>query len=208
MRQILIAALLTMTARADELRITVYDRANLPKHVTKDVVDDLTRIFRRSQIDIGLVAGDPAADEASLFIHTSWPSKEQEPEVACRARRDIALQIAATGPRGLNWSVLGMAQPLASTGRLNVKIFDDRVRDAALRHNRSHSVILSHAIAHEIGHVLMRDRAHARYGLMSRAWTEYEYALMRNGVMLFPGDQSQKMRTSLRGTECPEGSSP
>jgi hypothetical protein len=203
MRQILIAALLTMAARADELRVTVYDRANLPKDVTKDAVDDLTRIFRQSQIDLRLVAGDPVADEASLFVYTSWPSKQQEREVACRARRDIALQILATGPRGLNWSVLGLAQPLASTGALNVKIFDDRVRDAALRHNRPHSAIMSHAIAHEIGHVLLRDREHARHGLMSRAWTEYEYAMMRNGLMLFPREQSEKMRMGLRGTGCP-----
>ena len=202
MRHILIAVLLTMTARADQLRITVYDRAHFSKEVIEMAVDNLSRIFRDSKIDIRVVEGDPASDEASLFIYSDSLTQGREAEAACRARRDIALQIVAAAPRGLKKSVLGMAQPLASTG-LNIRVFGDRVRDAALRQCRPHSVVLAHVIAHEIGHVLLRDSTHTGRGLMSSVWTEYEYGWMQHALMLFTGDQSQKMRMSLRGAGCP-----
>ena len=201
MKLILIAAFLMATANAAELRITVYDKANLSKSVSQETFAELRRIFRQSKIDVQLLAGDPSMDEASTMTYTEWPRRGHEEEVACRARRDIALDIVGVAPPGLSSKVLGMAQPLARTG-LNVRIFNDHVRDAAIRQNRTHSNVLAHAIAHEIGHVLLRSSSHADWGLMSSVWTAKEYGWMTNGGLFFTGNQSRKMLANLGGEGC------
>ena len=44
---------------------------------------------------------------------------------------------------------------------LNVRMFNDRIRWAAMRRNRSYTTVLAHVIAHEIGHVLLRTSEHS-----------------------------------------------
>ena len=114
----------------------------------------------------------------------------------CRARQDIALKIS-TNPAGLTKGALGMAHPLAASG-LNARVFDDRIRAAAARWNRPYTLVLAHAIAHEIGHVLLRSDSHAARGLMGPVWSAYEYGWMDHGLMFFTEEQSRTMRATLR----------
>jgi hypothetical protein len=186
------------------LRITVYDQAHLTRGVTQTAFYQLRMIFRQAGIAIELVAGDSAANEASLFTYPGLPPKGHEQEAACRARRDIALKITSASPRGLRKTVLGIAAPLAVTG-LNVRVFNDHVHAAALRGDRQYANVLSCTIAHEIGHVLLRSSDHAKWGLMSDIWSEHEYAQMAvAGVMFFTRDESERMLMNLRGIGCRE----
>lgn len=190
-----------VTASA-ELRITIYDQAHLPREVTRSALEQLRLIFHQAGIVIEVVAGDLAADEASLFTYISLP-KGHEQEAACRARRDIALKINDISPGGVPETVLGMAAPLALTG-LNARVYNQHIREAAFRHNRPYAVVLAYAIAHEIGHVLLRSSVHDQWGLMSSVWREREFARMAYApVMFFTLDESKRMLMNLRGTGCP-----
>jgi hypothetical protein len=189
------------SARAEPLQVTVYDNALLTKEVREAAFDGLRRIFRQSGIALQLVEGDLSAPEASLVIYPATPRPGHEQEAACRARRDIALLIVPAAPSGLAKAVLGIAQPLAGEG-VNVRIFDDRIRGAALRENRAYAAVLSHAIAHEIGHVLLRSGAHSGRGLMSGVWTAFEYGWMANGLMFFADDEARKMQMNMDGSSC------
>jgi hypothetical protein len=181
-----------------QLRITVYDQAQLPQALKQRAFDQLRLVFHQAGIDIDLAVGDSAADEASLFMYIGLPPKGHEQEAACRARRDIALKITDMSAPGLPETVLGIASPLTPAG-LNVRVYTHRIREAALRHNRPYASVLSYAIAHEIGHVLLRSNAHDKWGLMSSVWTEREYAQMADtGVLFFTGDESKRMLMSLR----------
>jgi hypothetical protein len=201
MRQLLLAALMLVPAQADQLRITVYDQTHLSKPVSEAVFDLLLRVLRQAGIDVELVSGDLAAPEASLITSPGAPRRGSERATACRARRDIALEIVATTPSFRKDTMLGMAVPLATEG-LNARVFDDHVRDAASRQNRDYTTVLAHAMAHEIGHVLLRSGAHTQRGLMSSVWTDFEYGWMTRGLMLFTGDQGKAMRASLSGAGC------
>jgi len=202
-----------VTASA-ELRITVYDQAHLPREVARSAFDRLRIVLRQSGIAVELVAGDLAADEASLFTYISVP-KGHEQEAACRARRDIALKINDISPGGVAETVLGIAAPLALTG-LNARVYNQHIREAAFRHNRPYAVVLAYAIAHEIGHVLLRSSVHEQWGLMSSVWREREFAQMADApVMFFTLDESKRMLMNLRGMGCrnvvlarPPGSTP
>ncbi|MDQ2900301.1 MAG: hypothetical protein M3Y07_10935 [Acidobacteriota bacterium] len=201
MRHFFVAALTVVGASAARVHVTVYDRTNLPGEVSATAFEDVRRIFRMAGIDAELVLGDLSAAEASVMTYTALPPKGREAEAGCRARRDIALKIVNDAPAGVPGTTLGMAQPLAQTG-LNVRIYDDHVREAAIRANLPHGVVLACAIAHEIGHVLLRTGTHAKWGLMSETLTSLEYQRMSARSLLFQNEESEKMRMNMGGEGC------
>lgn len=195
-----VAAFMMRIAAAERVRVTVYDEVAVPGNVWDSVVENVQRIFRQSGVEIEWAAGLPEADEASLFLYPGPLRKGRELEMVCRARRDIALKISFAF-KGVPSGTLGMAQPMTPAG-LNVRIFDDRVREAAKHQNRLYPLVLAHVIAHEIGHVLLRSNSHDAYGLMGRRWSDYEYQRMALGLIFFTPDQSRRMRTTLRNDVC------
>jgi hypothetical protein len=200
MRTILITAVMLAAGDAEQLQITVYDKARLPQQVHATVADEVRRIFREAAISIEWIAGDPEASEASVMIYQ--PSRKgRELEDACRARRDIALDIVPVAPPALRSTVLGMAQPLARTG-LNVRVFNDHVQKASEREHGVPAIVLAHVVAHEIGHVLLRSGVHDRRGLMAEVWTQNEYERMEKGILLFTDDESRKMGMTLNRATC------
>jgi len=200
MKTIVIAVLLMGTTNAEQLRITVYDKVKISGRVNETVVVSLRRIFRQSGIEIEWIAGAPGAPEASTTIYQP-PRPGHELELACRARRDIALDIIPAAVPGVRKQVLGMAQPLARTG-LNVRIYDEHIRQAAASEGHTYETILPHVIAHEVGHVLLRSTSHAGRGLMSDVWTGREYDWMGKEALLFTAQESRKMRATLSGAGC------
>ncbi len=64
-------------------------------------------------------------------------------------------------------------------------IFHDRVRSVAQRVRIDYGTLLGRAIAHEIGHLLLRTAGHSANGLMRAVWTDAELALNRREDWLF-----------------------
>ena len=191
----------TPAAASDELRITVYDEAHLPPQMLFDALDRLRLILRQAKITSHPVLGDPATPEASLFMYVSLPRGGEELQIACGARRDIAVKIGGSSPGSLAHTVLGMSSPFAPFG-LNVRIFDDHIREAALQHDLSGTIVLSYAMAHEIGHVLLRSCSHGEQGIMSPIWTKREYDRMNGGALVFSDDEAMKMSANFRAPVC------
>jgi hypothetical protein len=77
----------------------------------------------------------------------------------------------------------------------------------ALRYGIDPAVILAHALAHEIGHVLQRSTKHSPYGLMSEAWGDTDYNLMWRTPLRFNKQQIEVIRKTLRKEACPENRS-
>jgi hypothetical protein len=200
MRTILIATMMLAASNAGQLQITVYDKAQLPQLVYATVADEVRRIFLEAGVSIDWIAGDPKASEASVMIYQPLRAG-RELEDACSARRDIALDILAVSPPALRSTVLGMAQPLARAG-LNVRVFNDHVRQASEREHRAPAIVLAHVVAHEIGHVLLRSNVHDPHGLMSEVWTRHEYERMEKRILLFTADESHKMEMTLNPATC------
>jgi hypothetical protein len=202
MRSLVVLALITTTiGRTETLRITVYDRAELSRPVLDGALGELRRIFRLAGIEAEFAFGDPEIAEASLVLYPGQLTKDQIVRASCRARRDVALRIVAA-PAGLDSHILGMALPLAPAG-LNAFVYSDRVAAAAARASTSYETVLGHAIAHELGHVLLRTNAHEPQGMMAATWARQEYDGLARGAILFSGEQSRIMRGTLTGLGCP-----
>ncbi len=204
MRRILMTAVMVSAAAAGQVRITIGDRSRLPRDVSVRAFDDLRRILSGSGIEAQVVAAVPDAGKSSPVANLDLRRRAEDPENTCRSFREIGLEILPAAPPGLKRGALGMAQPVASGGWI-VKVFDDRIRDAAERENRRHAVILAHVMAHEIGHVLLSAKAHpSAWGLMSSVWTKFEYVQMARGLMFYTREQSRAMRMNLAKTACNE----
>jgi hypothetical protein len=203
MALVLILWAIAAVGAAEELRITLYDESNFNRHIIDEATDQLRRIFRHARIETTLTTGDPDEAEARLIVYTDRPRPDQLTRLKCSARRDIALNIVGA-PVGVGARVLGMAFPFSKKG-LNARVFSDRVALAALRENLPVANVLSHAIAHEIGHVLLRNDAHAENGLMASLWSTREYDQMKLlTVMYFTGEQATRMRDTLGAVGCEE----
>ena len=201
MRNILFTALILVPAVTAQLRVTVYNKSHVSAEVRRDAFADLRDLFRAAGIAVELVPGDLAAAEASFINLPQPPRKGQEHEAACRARRDIALELVPAAPRGLKATILGQAEPLARSG-LNARVYMDRVMDAAELHSRSQADVLAHVIAHEIGHVLLRSNQHTPRGLMSAVWTDQEYDWIARRLMVFTKANARIMRATLDAAGC------
>lgn len=93
---------------------------------------------------------------------------------------------------------LGFAQRCPDVERACVaNIFYARVDELAARSDARTPRILAHAIAHEVGHLLLGPNAHSPRGLMRGVWSREDLKLMCWSHLLFTPQQSGQIRDSL-----------
>ena len=201
MNTLIFAVFLLGSHPRTDLRVTVYDRAELSQQTKARWLDKAAQIFRIAGIDLTWMEGHLESREAVLMQYPEPPRKGNEVAASCRARVDIALNLIREGPEVLGSSVLGMAVPFASEG-LNVLLFIDRLEAVAFREHLPPAALAAHALAHEIGHVLLRSNEHAASGLMAGRWAGHEYGRMEAGVLRFSEAESSRMRMILNRSEC------
>jgi hypothetical protein len=109
-------------------------------------------------------------------------------------------------------TALGLA-PGASdeSGRNTVYVFDHVAEKMADEHqeqvqSRAHGAwmrpankgqILGHAVAHEIGHVLLRRESHSSGGLMRSVWSRSDLQKMSAGNLGFTGEEARRLRAGV-----------
>ena len=91
--------------------------------------------------------------------------------------------------------ILGWAVVESSSGAGTLAtIFMDRMQAVVSRTNVPPALLLGRAIAHEVGHLLLRTSAHSRDGLMRDVWTDEELALDRPADWLFAASDRLRIR--------------
>ncbi len=78
------------------------------------------------------------------------------------------------------------------------EIFLDRVRYQADPAGVSVGLLLGHAIAHELGHVLLRTGGHVPTGIMRARWTPQDLHRAACGQLLFTPHQAELIRNEVR----------
>jgi hypothetical protein len=200
-RLILLGILSGTLARPEALQVDVYNfAANVP---IQEVHQTLEWILASSSIQLAWTLKDSRAPEGQLIVLAG--NVRSREHAACAAKRSISLRIASHAPQDNDCRELGFSLPFAPAG-VNVVVYFDRV----LRLSRETGVplpnLLAHAIAHEIGHVLLRTEKHTSSALMMDTWRQPEFARMRHWGLLFSGSQSLQIRHNLAGRDCPTDS--
>ncbi len=188
---------------AQTLDVHVYDWATVPAPTLDQTAGELVRIFRVSGIQIRWIVEPPDSPEAhqAMLVNPPFPGRERE--VACAARRDIALSILLDSSAKLKPGILGYAEPLAPAG-VNATVYYARIADAAENSGSQIGVFLAHAISHEIGHVLLRTAAHRKGGIMSGGWNAVQFRMIRNSGLFFGDSDARLMRAAIDGEGCPQ----
>jgi hypothetical protein len=84
---------------------------------------------------------------------------------------------------------------------MQVSIYADRVEAVSRTTLAGFYRVLGHALAHEIGHVLLRSCAHDDRGLMKGVWVKGDWQRAAVSILLFTPGQSSVMREQLQRIE-------
>lgn len=135
---------------------------------------------------------------AAAGVHTVWVYRCLRPEChrAEHARSadtpaDITVNIYTLEmtPVGTPKQWMG----LAPKGTYFAWVFFEHVRDFASQHDLLQATVLGHVIAHEIGHLLLRD-GHAATGIMRGKWWDRDLLEARRGRFGFTTAQATRIR--------------
>jgi hypothetical protein len=81
-------------------------------------------------------------------------------------------------------------------GGIYATVFWRTVQDSAAATNVPWVVVLAHAAAHEVGHLLLGAQAHTSRGLMKANWGQDDYTAMNQGRLHFTTEQAQMLANS------------
>ena len=125
----------------------------------------------------------------------------------CRTVRDagdlvVRIMPVATAAAGSEDVELGYA-PIDPAGRATViaTVYYDVVQRVAQRTGLNPRELLGRAVAHELGHLLLRAPGHGSSGLMRPLWTDEELIQNRPGDWTFSEADRRQLQTVARESE-------
>ena len=99
-------------------------------------------------------------------------------------------------------NILGVAPGAGGGGHL-VYVFSSRVGIVAKRHQADSGTLLGLVLAHEMGHVLLKGRAHSKTGVMRPACAAQQLQDVLGGRRAFNPIESNLIRSSLLAVVAP-----
>ncbi|MGA8593472.1 MAG: hypothetical protein WB676_01900 [Bryobacteraceae bacterium] len=180
----------TAFTSAQTISIHLYDHAQVTAGVLHSATDETSRLFRAARIQISWECPSTESPEDQGTDMSSAVLEQLD-------RRYIVVRLIRRAPGNVFPGALGYALPFAHTGA-HVLIFYDRVETLAHTMNESTYIIFGHAMAHEIGHVLLRSSEHTSGGLMQARWTPETWRLASSGLLAFTREEAEHMDEGLR----------
>jgi hypothetical protein len=138
---------------------------------------------------------------AITWLDCSPHSSEAERSRTCpeHPASSIVLRLVPSRLSYLNAAALGFALPTGKTGVYATVSFSRVERCVRLQTTSSANLeqILGHAIAHELGHILLGTGSHAPSGLMQPDWNAEVLRDVATGRLFFSRDQAQSIRNAV-----------
>jgi hypothetical protein len=173
-----------------ELQVRVYNYARVP-----------TAPLARAQAIAGGILRRAGIETTWLDCPLTQEEIRQKP--ACDTSfgaEDLVLKIvpeAMSEPLNLPANSFGRAVFTEEHGGNTAYLFYDRVKSLAASGVCDAGVLLGHAAAHEIGHLLLGTPAHSASGIMRARWQPDELAQAARGRLTFSAAQAARMRAEL-----------
>lgn len=99
--------------------------------------------------------------------------------------------------RGLKASTLGISFSAENGHGCYADLFYEPIQQLQEETHASSSVILGHAMAHELGHLLLGTNSHSPSGLMRAHWTQEDLDKASKGNLRFSREQSLRITNLL-----------
>jgi hypothetical protein len=162
-----------------QLRVSVFNSSPVLPSTIKGAEGEAGRVLRDAGVEVlWLNCPQDAQHEASrgLCSEASFPSH-------------LHLRILQAS-RGLKATTLGLSFSAEDGKGCYADLFYDPMQQLQEESHASPSVILGHAMAHELGHLLLGTNSHSPSGLMRAHWTREDLANASKGNLRFSRDQS------------------
>ena len=173
-----------------QVRVSVRNASPLLPSTLKGAEQVAGRVFQRAGIEILWVScGVGVADEPSAIgcSEVSFPSH-------------LHLQIISAS-RDLSRSAVGAAFLGKENGGCYADLFYEPIHRLQEVSNVSPAVVLGHAIAHELGHLLLGSNSHSPRGLMRGHWTRHDLEDASKGRLGFSSEQCLRIAARLERGE-------
>ena len=153
---------------------------------------------------IRVAAGAIASAGVTVSWHDCSRGGADHPCRTVRGGSDLVVRIlpAGTAAAGSEDVELGYA-PIDPAGRATViaTVYYDVVQRVAQRTGLNTRELLGRAIAHELGHLLLRAPGHGPSGLMRPLWTDEELVQNRPSDWTFSDDERRQVQAAARGAD-------
>lgn len=169
----------------EKVYVRLTDFANVSAKLRAEAEGSVQRVFRRAGLDVSFVKCETA------------------PAAPCgkpAGGRDLWLQILKDRPKNVAGDSTGFAV-LVPSERLSdsyAAVSFAMVDAMAREMNVPIADVLAAAIAHELGHLLLRTSSHGRTGIMKRRLDPEQVGLMGQGALLFTDAEAAAMTARLR----------
>lgn len=184
-------ALAAATAAEGRLTVAVYNLAGVPPGALAEALETAERIFEKAGIRTEWVEC-PRSPEGLR----QYPKCEAVVGLGTPSLKIISHTKARqlSGPSGaLGFAAMSERNGFAS----QAFVFFHRVEEEAAAGNSYVSVVLGHAMAHELGHLLLGAGHHSRTGIMRETWLAGDLRRAERGELGFSPSQANRMREQV-----------
>ena len=171
---------------AHTLTVALFNDARVPPAVLTGAQETSSYIFAKSGIDIRwMLCGreDESPEERSACSQPEFPGHLDVHIVSgCPGLPNSVFGISYLSPEGIGTQADVCYTKIASSHGVG---------------SVEPGTLLGHAMAHELGHLLLGSNSHSVTGLMCANWRTKDLIDMEQGVLLFSEEQSRKMKAKL-----------
>ncbi len=182
-----------------KITVSVYNLARVPRGTLAHSERLATEIFKSAGITTEWTTV-PVWDGTDLLTDFS-----ASPANGCTEplhSDTVRVQILPYAPPGFSIQALGYSLPCAERG-IQVTIYADRVEAVSQHSLAAFYRVLGHALAHEVGHVLLRSSVHESDGIMKGVWSRNDWQRAAVTTVRFSPDEAKRMLQGLRETNSP-----
>lgn len=174
------------------ITIRVYDYAQLPVRMLHRAEREAARIFREAGIETRWL--DCPLTTQQLAEHPACGLPLEPTDLVLRIHPKFRNAGGAFRDTTLGFSLLAEDR----TRSAYASVFSDYVERLAEQGRATREQILGHAIAHELGHLLLGSMGHSTRGLMRARWNEHGLQLAAVELLLFTREQAEVIRSNVQ----------
>ena len=185
-------------APAKSLNIHLYNLAGVPSRTLGSATRDAAEILATagvSNVCWRLIADAAEAHMVSQSVRPKLPEHR-----LINSRAYFVVIIERGFPGNYLPDQLGYAFPDALVG-VNASVFCDRIEQLHKSADIDLPTLLGHALAHEIGHVLLGTSEHSTAGIMKAVWSRADFQFDGLRFMEFTPSQRARIQSRLRSEQ-------
>ena len=173
------------------IKVHVYNLAHALPATLGEAEKEASKIFGLAGVQLTWV--DCSTDDAEVRIGQTCHPPFGSADLRLRLLPHRLAELRQTHPHSL-----GLALPCPATdGGCFVNVFYQRAEELATDGELGLPKVLGHAIAHEIGHLLLGSNAHSPVGIMRAKWGPEDLRRANRGNLLFGAKEAELIRAHV-----------